>query len=96
MLSGTTKSDSLYRVGTQLPKVTAASVTIVSDTTVCRQAATRLVQEWGSGSTADPVWVIKVDTSRYIVYNGKQVSASRVVALVFDAAFTYLGSIVIF
>lgn len=94
-LSGKTAFDVQYRTALDLPNVADSAVAIVQDTTVCRQAQKALVQAWGSGSVTDPVYVLRISNTHYLVYNNRQMSAGRTYGLLFTPAFVYIRSLLI-
>jgi hypothetical protein len=94
-VSGTASEDSMYRARNQLPQVAASQVQTVQTDSVCQLAAAALATKWGTGSASDSTWVISVGSTRYLVFNLKQVDAGRVVGLLFDSSFNYLAAIVL-
>lgn len=95
LLSGSTSFDVAYRAGTGLPNVADSAVAIVQDTTVCRQAQTALLQAWGSGSTSEPVWVLRISSTHYLVYNNRQISYGRTYGVLLSSAFAYLRYVLV-
>jgi hypothetical protein len=94
-VAGSTVDDSVFRVVSQLPQAAASEVQIVQADSTCQQAAVALAAAWGSGSSSDNTWVIRVGSTRYVVFNLKQINARRIEGLIFDNNFNYLTAIVL-
>lgn len=83
------KTDSVY-----LPVVPDTAVAIVSDTAVCRAAATAYSAQTPPGDTASAataVYVVRVGTARYVVWDGHQYLGEWAWFRVFDQGFIHKG-----
>jgi hypothetical protein len=92
----TTSSDSvqqLVRTGADLPVVTDTSqIVFVNDSAVCARAAAAHAIAAQQAGTPLPVYVLRVSTTRYVVFNGS--SAGEFLAYyIFDQNFTLLSSL---
>lgn len=92
LASGSTESDSLFRGGL-FPRVSADSVTLVSDAQVCDSAARARAARLGPGSPVESVWVIAVGPTRYVVFSERTRAKGQIIFSVFDTAFTWLADI---
>ena len=89
--SGLSADDLGWRANVQLPLTTDSLVSFVTSDSVCTAAANAVAQTYGPGVSPQPVWVIAVGPSRYVVFDKKRGSAKRLLAGVFDSTFTWLA-----
>ena len=94
-LTGPTEDDSLFRESAGLPLASAVDIQIVQSESVCQQAAAALATASGTGTARDATWVIRVKTTRYLVFNLNQYSAGRFLGFVFDSKFQHLKSFIL-
>lgn len=92
LVSGATASDSLFRFGL-FPRVSADSVSLVSDSQVCDSAARARAARLGASAPVEPVWVIAVGSTRYVVFSGRTRTKGRIIFSVFDSVFTWITDI---
>jgi hypothetical protein len=75
--------------------VSETTVSYVSSDSVCAQAATALAGLSNPGTIGEPVWVLKVGPSRYLVFNLHRQSAGKLLGAIFDESMTWLADIVL-
>jgi hypothetical protein len=86
--SGTAERDSVFRVGTDLVQVPQDSVTLVSHPQVCDSAARALALR--TGRAIEPVWVVAVGSSRYVIFSRSHRDKGRIMFSTFDATYHWL------
>lgn len=89
LLSGGAVSDSAWRATAKLPQTAPTNVTIVTADSVCDTAARAVAALATPSGTISRVWVIAVDTSRYVVFGAARQNYAT--AAVFDTNFTWLA-----
>jgi hypothetical protein len=89
LVSESTESDSVFRVGTELLQVPRDSVTLVTDPRICDSAARALAHR--TGRAIEPVWVIAVGSSRYVIFSRSHRDRGRRIFSTFDATYRWLA-----
>jgi hypothetical protein len=92
-----TRTDSIgsrARTGFNLPLVSPSAITFVVSDSICTAAANALVDAAGEpNEVPGPVWVLKVGTTRYIVFDGKHLVGDRDQQVVLDENLNFLVTI---
>ncbi len=92
--SGADSVSARLRTAFHLPAVGTDQVTLVATDSICALAAAAFFGSFSSDNgTARPVWVLKVGTSRYIVFDGQHQVGGRDIQVVLDEDFNYLAAI---
>lgn len=81
----------------QLPSAQASEVVVITDTTICQSAATAIARTTSSdpNPTIYPVWVLKIASSRYVVFAPEyDLSGEFSDYVIFDDSFAYLSTLV--
>jgi hypothetical protein len=81
----------------QLPSAQASDVVVVTDSTICHSAATAIAHTTSSDPTPTiyPAWVLKIGTSRYVVFAPEyDLSGEFSDYVIFDDRFAYLSTLV--
>lgn len=78
-----------------LPSGAASDVASITTDSVCTQAAHAYFSAVADSATESvaPVWVMKVGTDRYVVFDGLHSVGGRYIQVVFDGAMNYLVSL---
>jgi hypothetical protein len=88
VVTGTDTTSVRIRNAFGLIPASASDVSLITDETVCTQAAQAFVSSIGSpGDPVRPVWVLKLGPDRYFVADGFRKSSGRFVAVIFDGSF---------
>ena len=90
-VSGSAATDSLWRAGANLPKTTAANVTLVTVDSVCDAAARAVSALSTPAAPIARVWVIAVDSTRYVVFGAPRKNNEYALSAVFDTSLTWLA-----
>lgn len=87
--SGTDTASARLRSAFRLDQIyTASAVYLVPDTLVCRRAANAYAAALSfTDSPSLPVWVIRLGSTRYVVFNLAHSNTNGSVQVVFDSAF---------
>lgn len=92
----TTTSDSVEQVtrtSAQLPIVAdTTQIAFISDSTICAQAAVAHALAANQSGDALPVYVLRVSSTRYVIFNGSSVG-EFLVYYIFDENFNLLSSL---
>jgi hypothetical protein len=91
--TGTDVESVRLREGWNIPAVQPSEIAFVSDSATCAAAAVAHAVKVQEDTVNPPsVWVLRVGTTRYIVFNGHR-AGEFLVYFVFDTAFQYLETI---
>lgn len=91
--TGTDSESVALRQAWNIPAVQPSEIVFISDSATCTSAArAHAVQVQGDTLNPPSVWVLRVGSTRYIVFNGSR-AGEYLLYFVFDAAFQYLETI---
>jgi hypothetical protein len=91
LVSGSSKTDSLWRVHAKLPKTAAANVTFVTADSLCDAAARAVAALSTPAAPIARVWVIAVGPTRYVVFGAPRVNSQAALSAVFDTTLSWLA-----
>ena len=90
-VSGTDATDSLWRASVNLPRTAASNVTFVAVDSICDAAARAVSALSSPAAPVARVWVIAVDSTRYVVFGAPRKENEYALSAVFDINFTWLA-----
>jgi hypothetical protein len=91
LVSGADATDSIFRANANLPRTAAANVTFITAESLCDVAARAMSALSSPPAELAPVWVIAVDSTRYVVFGVPRRENEYALSAVFDTSFTWLA-----
>jgi hypothetical protein len=95
LASGTISGDSLWRAMVGIPKMDSTLVAFVSDSLTCTAAANAWAPLVGPAAPVEPVWVLAIGPTRYLVFDVRRPTKGYLVGAIFDAGFVWVTDILL-